>query len=57
MCVCVCVCVCVCLGGVLMRVGEGGGRGSNIFLKKVDGNTYFTYSGLKSSSFSDKTMT
>ena len=57
MCVCVCVCVCVYVGGVLIRAGNGGGRDSIIFLKKVDGDTYFTYSGLKSSSFYDKTMT
>ena len=56
-CVCVCVCVCACVGGVLIRVGEGGGRDSNIFLNKVDGDTYFIYSELKSSSFYDKTMT
>ena len=52
-----CVCVCVYVGGVLIRAGNGGGRDSIIFLKKVDGDTYFTYSGLKSSSFYDKTMT
>ena len=56
-CVCVCVCMCVCVGGVLIIAGEGGGRDSNIFLKKVDGDTYFGYLGLKSSSFYDKTMT
>ena len=48
---CVCVCVCVCVGDVLIRAEEGGRRDSNIFSKKVDGYTYFTYSGLKSSSF------
>ena len=51
------MCLCVCVGGVLIRVGEGGGQDSNIFLKKVDGDTYFAYAGLKSSSFYDKTMT
>ena len=57
-CVCVCVCMCVCVGGVLIRAGEGKGEIlENIFLKKVDGDTYFTYSGLKSSSFYEKTMT
>ena len=34
--------------GKLIRVGEGGGQDSNIFLKKVDGDTYFAYAGLKS---------
>ena len=55
--VCVCVCVCMCVGGVLIRAGEGGGGDSNIFLKKIDGDAYFTYSGPKSSSFYDKTLT
>ena len=54
---CVCVCVCVCVGGALIRAGEGGGADSNIFLKKIDGDAYFTYSGQKSSSFYDKTLT
>ena len=57
MCVWVCVCVWWCGGGVLIRVGEGGGGDSNIFLKKIDGDAYSTYSGPKSSSFHDKIMT
>ena len=56
-CVCVCVCVCMCVGVVLITAGEGGGGDSNIFLKKIDGDAYFTYSGAKSSSFYDKTST
>ena len=56
-CVCVCVCVCMCVGVVLITAGEGGGGDSNIFLKKIDGDAYFTYSGPKSSSFYDKTLT
>ena len=55
-CVCVCVCVYVCVGGALIRTGEEGGVDSNIFLKKIDGDAYFTYSGPKSSSFYDKIM-
>ena len=55
-CVCVCVCVCMCVGSVLIRAGKGGGEDSNIFLKKIDRNAYFTYSGPKSSSFYDKTL-
>ena len=56
-CLCVCVCVCVCVEGALIRAGEEGGADSNIFLKKIDGDAYFTYSGPKSSSFYDKIMT
>ena len=56
--VCEFVCVCMYIGGVLIRAGEGGGGDSNIFLKKkIDGDAYFTYSGPKSSSFYDKTLT
>ena len=54
---CVSLCVCMYIGGVLIRAGEGGGGDSNIFLKKIDGDAYFTYSGPKSSSFYDKTLT
>ena len=45
-----------CIGGVLIKAGKGRGGDSNIFLKKIDGNAYSTYSGPKSSSFYDKIM-
>ena len=56
MCVCVCVCVYV-RRGCPNKSRIGGGGDSNIFLKKIDGDAYFTYSGPKSSSFYDKTLT
>ena len=58
--VCEFVCVCVCVyvrRGCPNKSRRGGGGDSNIFLKKIDGDAYFTYSGPKSSSFYDKTLT
>ena len=57
--VCEFVCVCVYVHRTCPNKSRRGGRRrlKYFFEKKIDGDAYFTYSGPKSSSFYDKTLT